>query len=299
MENLNTTGLPGKDKVAIVTGANSGMGMATAAALADLGYEVIMLCRNLERAEAALKQLLEEKPSRLLTLMFCNLGDLKDIRRFTDEWKQYGKTIDVLINNAGVISLDRRETVDGLEEQFGVNHIGHFLLTIRLLDYMKKGSRIVIVASGAHKVGKIHFSNYNLLKGFNVVKAYSQSKLANILFTRELACRLKNTGITVNCCHPGAVATSIGIDRGTGFGKTFTGLLKPFFITKEEGAQTTIYLATSKDVRKVTGKYFYKSKAAKTSVNAKSKAAAVHLFMLSENITDEKLEDHIDKILMK
>ena len=131
MGKVRTMELPGKDKVAIVTGANSGMGMATAAALADLGYEVVMLCRNLERGEAALKQLLEEKPGRLLTLMFCNLGNLKDIRRFTDEWKQYGRTIDVLINNAGVISLNRRETVDGLEEQFGVNHIGHFLLTLR------------------------------------------------------------------------------------------------------------------------------------------------------------------------
>ncbi len=296
MDNLKSMVLPGKDKVAIVTGANSGMGMATAAALADLGYEVVMLCRNLERGEAALKQLLDEKPSRMLTLMFCNLGDLKDIRRFTDEWKQYGKTIDVLINNAGVITINRRETVDGLEEQFGVNHIGHFLLTLRLLDYMKKGSRIVVVASGAHKVGKIHFANYNLLRGFNVVKAYSQSKLANILFTRELACRLKNTGITVNCCHPGAVATSMGVDRKTGFGKGITGLLKPFFITKEEGAQTTIYLATSKEVSKVTGKYFYQSKPAKTSRNARSKIAAVHLFMLSENITDEKLEDHLELI---
>lgn len=296
MGNLETLNLPGKDKVAIVTGANSGMGMATAAALADLGYEVVMLCRNLERGEAALKQLLEEKEGRMLTLMFCNLGDLKDIRRFTDEWRQYGKTIDILINNAGVITLNRKETVDGLEEQFGVNHIGHFLLTLRLLDYMKRGSRIVVVASGAHKVGKIHFSNYNLLKGFNAVKAYSQSKLANILFTRELACRLKNTGITVNCCHPGAVATAMGVDRNTGFGRSITGLLKPFFISKEEGAQTTIYLATSKEVSKVTGKYFYQSKLARTSRNARSKIAAVHLFMLSENITDEKLADHLDRI---
>lgn len=297
MKKVKAMELPGTDKLAIVTGANSGMGMATAAALADQGYEVVMLCRNLERAETALKQLLDEKPDRKLTLMFCNLGDLKDIRRFTDEWKQYGRTIDVLINNAGVISLNRKETVDGIEEQFGVNHIGHFLLTLRLLDYMRKGSRIVVVASGAHKVGKIHFANYNLLKGFNVVKAYSQSKLANILFTRELACRLKNTGITVNCCHPGAVATSMGVDRNTGFGKTFTKLLEPFFISKEEGAKTTVYLATSGDVSKVTGKYFYQSQPTKTSRSARSKITAVHLFMLSENITDEKLTDHLDKIM--
>jgi NAD(P)-dependent dehydrogenase (short-subunit alcohol dehydrogenase family) len=198
-------------KIALVTGANSGMGKATVAALADQGYYVIMLCRSKERGDAALKELSEQNADRDLQLMLCNLGSMKDIRRFTEEFNSIFDRLDVLINNAGVISLDRRETEDGLEEQFGVNHIGHFMLTLRLLDRMKKGSRIVVVASGAHKVGKIHFKNYNLLKGFNVVKAYSQSKLANVLFTRELAERLKSRGITVNCCHPGAVATSMGI----------------------------------------------------------------------------------------
>ncbi len=274
-------------KTALVTGANSGMGKATAAALADEGYQVVMLCRNKERGEAAIKELQKEK-DRDLSLMLCNLGNMEEIRKFTEEFKKNFDGLDVLVNNAGVVSLKRKETDDGLEEQFGVNHIGHFLLTLRLLDVMKTDSRIVVVASGAHKIGRIHFNDINLVWGFNAVTAYSQSKLANILFTRELAERLLDRGITVNCCHPGAVATSMGIDRDTGFGKTITKLLAPYFITPEMGASTAIYLATSPDVAKVTGKYFYRCWMSKTSKAAKSKKDARKLFALSERITGEK-----------
>jgi NAD(P)-dependent dehydrogenase (short-subunit alcohol dehydrogenase family) len=155
---------------------------------------------------------------------------------------------------------------------------------------MQKGSRIVVVASGAHKAGKIHFDDYNLTKGFHVIKAYGQSKLANVLFTRELAERIQHKGITVNCCHPGAVATSMGIDRATGFGTAITGLLKPVFLTPEEGARTAIYLATSPEGGKVTGKYFYRCQKAKTSAAAKSRKQAKQLFELSEQITNERLQ---------
>lgn len=273
-------------KTALVTGANSGMGKATVAALADQGFTVIMLCRSRQRGEAALEELCNT-PGRDIRLMLCDLGSMQDIRCFTDEFKNRYHRLDILVNNAGVVSLDRRETLDGLEEQFGVNHIGHFLLTLRLLDLMRRGSRIVVVASGAHTVGKIHFNDYNLKKGFNAIKAYSQSKLSNILFTRELAERLKPRGITVNCCHPGAVATSMGIDRITGFGSKLTGLLKPVFLTPEQGAKTAIYLATSPEGGKVTGKYFYRCQITKTSKAAKSKRAAEQLFTLSEQITGE------------
>ena len=128
----------------------------------------------------------------------------------------------VPLSLTGFISLDRQEKKDGIERQFGINHLGYFLLTTLLLDWMPPGSRIVNVASGAHKVGKIYFDDINLCHGYNVVKAYSQSKLANILFTRELASRLNDRRITVNCCHPGAVATNMGVDRENGFGKTIT-----------------------------------------------------------------------------
>jgi len=273
-------------KIAMVTGGNSGMGKATVAALADQGFQVIMLCRSKVRGEEALLEL-SSKKERDIQLMLCDLGSMENIRTFTDEYKKQYNHLEVLVNNAGVISLDRRETSDGLEEQFGVNHIGHFLLTLRLLDIMQKGSRIVVVASGAHKVGKIYFEDYNLTKGFHAIKAYGQSKLANILFARELAVRLKNKGITVNCCHPGAVATSMGIDRSTGFGKSITALLKPIFLTPEEGARSAIYLATSPEGGKVTGKYFYRCQITKTSEAAKSKEQAKKLFELSERITGE------------
>ena len=274
-------------KVAIVTGANSGMGLATTAALCDAGAKVIMLCRNEERGREALAKL-KEKEERQLELILCDLGDYDSIRGFARTVKAKYARIDILVNNAGFISLDRQETKEGLERQFGINHIGHFLLTMLLLRNMGEGSRIVNVASGVHKVGRIHFEDINLKKHFNVITAYSQSKLANVLFTRELARRVAKRGITVNCCHPGAVATNIGIDRDTGFGKTVTGMLKPFFQTPEEGARTAIFLAMDGSVKNVSGEYFYNCKIAKSSKRSKDMRLARKLFVLSKKLVMKK-----------
>ncbi len=273
-----------QNKTAIVTGANSGMGMATVRALSDMGAKVIMLCRSEKRGTEALEKLLSEK-YRDLELILCDLGKFDSIRAFANTVRRGYDHIDILVNNAGFISLDRQETGEGLERQFGINHIGHFLLTMSLLDLMGEGGRIVNIASGAHKTGKIHFDDINLTKGFNVIKAYSQSKLANVLFTRELARRVKDRGITVNCCHPGAVATNIGIDRDTGFGKTVTRLLKPFFQTPEQGARTAIFLASDDSVSDVTGEYFYKCRIAKSSKRSKDMELAKKLFEFSEELT--------------
>lgn len=276
-------------KLAIVTGANSGMGMATVEALADEGAKVIMLCRSEKRGQEALARL-SEKKDRQLELMLCDLGDYASVRAFAAKVKEKYKRLDVLVNNAGFISLDRQETKEGLERQFGINHIGHFLLTTELLELMGEGSRIVVVASGAHKVGKIRFDDINLTRGFNVIKAYGQSKLANVLFTRELARRLKEggagypTGVTVNCCHPGAVATNMGVDRETGFGKTVTRMLKPFFLTPAEGARTAVFLATDESVKDVSGEYFYKCRIAKSSKRSKDPELAKSLYELSERL---------------
>ncbi len=274
-------------KTAIVTGANSGMGMATVRALSDMGAKVIMLCRSEKRGREALERLNSEKP-RDLDLILCDLGDYDSVRSFVSKVRESYSRIDILVNNAGFISLDRQETKEGLERQFGINHIGHFFLTTSLLDLMGKGSRIVVVASGAHKTGKIHFDDINLHKGFNVIKAYSQSKLAKVLFTRELARRVKDRGITVNCCHPGAVATNIGIDRDTGFGRTVTRLLKPFFQTPAQGASTAIFLATDESVKDITGEYFYKCKIAKSSKRSKDMELAKRLFEFSEELVNRK-----------
>ena len=161
-------------KIALVTGANSGMGMATTKALADMGATVVMLCRNEKRGRKAF-DILKEKSDRKLDILFCDLGDFSSIRAFAEAFHQKYEKLDIL--------------------------------TMKLIDLFEEGGRIVNVASGAHKTGDIHFEDINLTKGFNVIKAYSQSKLANVLFTRELARRLKSKKITVNCCHPGAVAT--------------------------------------------------------------------------------------------
>ena len=272
-----------KNKTAIVTGANSGMGMATVRALSDMGAKVIMLCRSEKRGIEALEKLSSEK-KRDLELILCVLGNYASIRAFANLVRKGHDHIDILVNNAGFISLDRQETEEGLERQFGINHVGHFLLTMSLLDLMGEGGRIVNVASGAHKTGKIHFDDINLTKGFNVITAYSQSKLANVLFTRELARRVKEKGITVNCCHPGAVATNIGLDRDTGFGKTVTKLLKPFFQTPEQGARTAIFLASDDSISDITGEYFYKCKIAKSSKRSKDMELAKKLFEFSEEL---------------
>ena len=282
-----------RGKTAIVTGANSGMGFATAKALADAGAHVIMLCRDERRGKDALLKL-KEDPHRSLDLILCDLGDYSSIRAFTEEVKRKYRHIDILVNNAGFISLDRQETKEGVERQFGINHLGHFLLTLSLLCRMGEGSRIVVVASGAHKTGRIHFNDINLHRGFNVIKAYSQSKLANVLFTKELARRLKKRGITVNCCHPGAVATNMGVDRKTGFGRTITRMLKPFFLTPEEGAKTAIFLASDGSVGNITGEYFYKCKVARSSRRSRNPYLARKLFLLSMKMTGINKIEHKD-----
>lgn len=274
-------------KIAIVTGANSGMGFATVESLSDMGATVLMLCRNKERGQAAITSLTAEK-ERKLDLIICDLGDYSSIRNAAGYIRENYPRVDILVNNAGFISLDRQETKEGVERQFGINHLGHFLLTTQLLDMMVPGSRIVNVASGAHKVGRIHFDDINLKNGYNVIKAYSQSKLANVLFTKELARRLKKRRISVNCCHPGAVATNIGIDRETGFGKTITGLLKPFFQTPADGARTAIYLAVDEAVSNKTGGYYYMCKPARSSRLSKDKDLAKRLYELSEGMVGSR-----------
>lgn len=271
--------------LAIVTGANSGMGKATVAELSNRGYDVIMLCRDLKRGTDAYESLIKENKNRNIELMLCDLGNYNSIRDFVKAFSEKYSNLDILVNNAGFISLDRQLTDEGIERQFGINHLGHFLLTNLLIPYMNNGSRIVVVASGAHKVGKIHFDDINLTKSYNVVKAYSQSKLANVLFTGELSKRLSDKGITVNCCHPGAVATNMGVSRDTGFGKTITGLLKPFFLTPAQGADTAIFLATDPSVKDISSEYFYNRKIAKSSKRSKNMNSANHLYELSNKMT--------------
>ncbi|MFS0725609.1 SDR family oxidoreductase [Paenibacillus sp. 1P07SE] len=273
-----------QDKIVIVTGANAGMGIATVTELARQGARVIMACRSRERGETALAKAIQDSGSSRIELMLCDLGSLESIRAFAEQFKSSHGTLDVLINNAGVVALKRQTTSDGFESMIGVNHLGHFLLTNLLLEPLIAApqGRIVSVSSGAHKWGRIHWDDPHLTAGYNVAKGYAQSKLANILFTRELAERLRDTRVTVNSLHPGAVSTQIGIDRKTGFGKGVHALLRPFFLTPEEGARTAVYLATSPDVTKVSGTYFIKSKPAPVTDAAADKLQAERLWTWSE-----------------
>ncbi|UOQ92659.1 SDR family oxidoreductase [Halobacillus shinanisalinarum] len=271
-------------KVAIVTGANSGMGLATTIELAKYGSHVIMFCRNENRGAEALKIAKEKSRSDNLSLILCDLGSLESIRKATKEFKKHHQALDLLINNAGVVSIKKRVTQDGFESQLGVNHLGHFLLTNLLLDNLKAAdeARVIVVSSGAHKWGKIYFNDPHFIKNYNVIKGYGQSKLANILFARALANKLEGTNITVNSLHPGAVATNLGVDRGTGFGKMIMKGLSSFFKTPLQGVETAIYLATSPEVKGISGEYYYNKKKAPTSKRGLDLDLAEKLWRWSE-----------------
>lgn len=273
-----------QNQTVIVTGANSGMGLATTVALASQGANVIMLCRSRQRGEQALIEARKQSGSERIELMLCDLGSLASIRSFAAEFHAKHNVLDVLVNNAGVVTVKRQTTADGFEAMMGVNHLGHFLLTNLLLDTIVRSpqGRIVNVSSGAHKIGRIDLTNPHLTRGYRIWSGYAQSKLANILFTRELAKRLAGTSATANSLHPGAVGTNLGVDRDTGFGKAVYAILRPFFLTPAQGAETAIYLATSTDVRTVSGEYYYRRKIAPVSTRAQDEELARQFWTWSE-----------------
>ncbi|WP_273126975.1 SDR family oxidoreductase [Bacillus weihaiensis] len=267
-------------KIVLVTGATSGMGLATSIEMAKKGFEVVMVGRNEEKGSNALDYAKAESQSKRLSFMQCDLASIDSIRQFVSIVKKKYRKIDVLINNAGVLCIRRETTEDGFEMQMGVNHLGHFLLTNLLLELIvnAKEGRIVNVSSGGHKWGDFYKNDPHFISGYNLFKGYGQSKLANVLFTKELAKKLRNKNVTVNTLHPGAVATSLGVNRQTGFGKLIYKMLSPFFQTPLEGASTTIYLATSPEVKSISGEYFINKKIAKTSKKANDMDLAKHLW---------------------
>ncbi|MBP3952488.1 SDR family oxidoreductase [Bacillus sp. YZJH907-2] len=270
----------------VVTGANSGMGKATALAFARLDAHVIMICRNEAKGIEAQQEVIQESGNTKVDLLLCDFSKLEDVRQTAAHINQHYTRLDVLVNNAAIISTKRQETVDGFELQFGVNHLAPFLLTNLLLDKLKESapSRIINVSSGAYKFGKISFNDLQSTKGYRTFKAYGQSKLANILFTYELARRLEGSEVTANTLHPGAVSTNLGIDRQTGFGKTIVKMLKPFFQTPAEGASTAIYLATADEIATISGTYFINKKQVKTNAQTHDEALAKRLWSVSEEL---------------
>lgn len=259
------------------------MGLATTVEMARRGAQVVMACRSRKRGEDALAYAKQKSGSDHIELMLCDLASLESIRSFVEEFKASYSVLDVLINNAGVVAIKRQLTADGFELDLGVNHLGHFLLTNLLLDTLKAAEqgRIVVVASGAYKLGALHYEDPTLSRRFNPAKGYARSKLANILFTKELAKQLQGTGVTANCLHPGAVGTNIGVNRETGFGRSILKLVSFFFLTPEQGADTAIYLATAPELREVTGQYYYRRKIKELSPRAENTAEAGRLWQWS------------------
>lgn len=249
-------------KTCMVTGANSGIGKATALGLAQMGANVVMVARDRARGEVAQNEVKAKSGNNSVDLLVADLSSQQSIRKLVEDFKQHYKQLHVLINNAGVFMLTRRETVDGLEITFAVNYLAPFLLTNLLLDVLKASApaRIVNVSSEAHENGYIKMDDLQAKKNYRPFRAYGQSKLALVMFTYELARRLQGKGVTANCLHPGFVATNIGQGGVAPVARPVAKFVLSFLgISSEEGAKTSIYLATSTDVEDVTGKYFVKS----------------------------------------
>lgn len=281
MTNTNMTG-----KNVLITGANSGIGKETAKALAQMGAHIIMLCRSQARGEAARSEIIQDSGSSSIDLLIADLSLQSEVRRIAAEIRERYDRLDVLNNNAGAFFNDYQETEDGIERTFALNHLAYFLLTEELLDLLKAtpGARIVNVSSGAHYPGHIHFEDVNLKGEFSGMKAYGQSKLANVLHANELDRRLTAADdITVNSLHPGFVGTNFGKNNG-GFFKVIMALLRPFAKSEEKGAETSIYLCASPDVADVSGKYFDNKQVKSPSEEAQDPQVAQRLWELSEEL---------------
>ncbi|XP_062912435.1 retinol dehydrogenase 13-like isoform X1 [Mobula hypostoma] len=250
-------------KTIIITGANTGIGKETAQELARRGGRIILACRNMEKCEAAAREIRGKTLNHHVYARHLNLASLKSIREFAKRVTEEEENINILINNAGVMRCPHWQTEDGFEMQFGVNHLGHFLLTNLLLDKLKKSgkSRIINVSSLAHVAGEIDFEDLNWEKRkYNTKAAYCQSKLANVLFTNELAKRLDGTGVTANAVHPGVTDTELGRHTGmhkSSFSSTALGPLFSLLVKSPKlGAQASVYLSVAEELEGISGKYF-------------------------------------------
>lgn len=271
-------------KVALVTGANSGIGKETALALARMGANLVMVCRDSGRGQAALNEIKSKSGNATVELMICDLSSQTQIRKLAQEFKQKHDRLDLLINNAGVILTRRRVTEDNIEATFAINHLAYFLLTNLLLDLIKQSApaRIVNVSSTVHKSATIDFNDLQAERSYTGMRAYGQSKLANVLFTYELARRLEGSNVTVNCLHPGVIATNIFRDVSGLVGTA----AKIFLKSPKRGAETSIYVATSPEVEGVTSKYFDDKRAVRSSPESYDEAIAQRLWQVSEQLTN-------------
>ncbi|XP_019643816.1 PREDICTED: retinol dehydrogenase 13-like [Branchiostoma belcheri] len=284
-------------KTVVITGGNAGIGKETARDLAKRGARVILACRDPKRAEEAAAEIRKDTGNGNVVVEKLNLASLNSVREFAAKFNADESRLDILINNAGIMTCPQWRTEDGFEMQFGTNHLGHFLLTNQLLDKLKTSapSRVVTVASSGHAVGHIHFDDINLEESYTPIKAYGQSKLANVLFTKELARKIKGTGVTAYSLHPGGINTGLQRHLGDSYGWWFT-LIKPLFAgglslfgkTPQQGAQTTIHCAVSEGLETSSGLYFTDCAPKEPIPEAKDEAVAKKLWELSEKMVGLK-----------
>jgi NAD(P)-dependent dehydrogenase (short-subunit alcohol dehydrogenase family) len=270
-----------KGKTVVITGATSGIGEVAAQTLAKMGARIVVVARNKERGDAALAQL---RSSTGIThaIHFADLSRLSEMKRVAAQIADQESRIDVLINNAGAMFATRELTEDGLERTFALNHMAYFVVTAGLRERLLASSpaRIISTASAAHLGANLAFDDLQSAKNYAAMKAYGRSKFCNILFTRELARRLRGSGVTANCLHPGFVATRFG-DQSGGLISRFVWLAKFFAVSPTRGAETIVYLASSPEVAETTGQYFYKCHPTKPSTSAQDDRAALELWQRS------------------
>lgn len=273
-------------KLVLVTGATSGIGEAAATELAAWGASIVAVVRNRRRGEETLAQIRATTGNEQLELLVGDLSAQADVRRVAQEFKERHDRLDVLINNAGGVFGSRRVTSDGLELTFALDHLAYFLLTNELLDVLKAStpSRIVSTSSDASTQGSIELDDLQLERGYKPFRAYSNAKLANILFTFELARRLAGSGVTANCVHPGFVRSGFGSGLG-GPMRLGTKAAQLFARRPEKGAETIVYLASSPAVASVTGKYFFDKQPKTPPAAAVDVALARRLWAMSEQLT--------------
>jgi len=276
-------------KTVIITGGNSGIGKAAAVALAGAGARVVITARSEQRGTAAVADIRDRSGSSAVELSVFDLADLSSVRAGAADLLGRCPRIDVLVNNAGLILSDRTLSADGYEATLAINHLGPFLLTDLLRPRLVESApaRVVNVASTAHNLARkgMEFDDLMAERSYKQMHVYGRSKLANILFTSELADRLAGTGVTANSLHPGSVATGYARDGDTtGFLAWGVKVYAPFSLTPEQGARTTVYLASSPEVEGVTGRYFAKCKEKTPSAQARDAAAAARLWAVSEEL---------------
>jgi len=276
-------------KTVVVTGGTSGIGEVTACELARQGARIVLVARDRQRGADTMAKLRAANPSATHAIHYADLSSIAEMKRVANEIAAAESKVDVLVNNAGAVFLSRHESVDGLEMTFATNHMAYFILTNTLLDRLKAAgsARIVSTASGAHSAGKLDFGDLQLKSKYAVTRAYGNSKLCNILFTRELAKRLKGSGVTATCLHPGFVGTRFGQNNAkSGLMKLIAKTAMSFGLKPEEGARTIIWLASSPDVEGQSGGYYVKCRLTKPSDAAQHDGDAKRLWEMSAAIAE-------------